>query len=260
MLRQSCACISGLLLSCSLACAAATVPIKPASPLVSVLKMEAVDSSYAISYRDEHGKPMRAAAFSASVTQGRSFRLQRDSSAHTATLTLQAKGHELKLSPKEMAALNATPSGKNFLKPGRLLPSFQLETTNGRHLGNAALRGHVTLANFFFSVCGPCIQETPTLTAYAKKHPQQPVLAVTFDDVKTAKKYIADHDFSWPVLVDGMAFDQAMGVDVYPTMALVGPDGRLLKMSLVASIARKGKPLTVGDLERWVGAPPTAPH
>lgn len=244
----------GLLLGCSLACVTAATSIQPTSPLTALLKSEAIDASYAISYRDEHGRPMSEAAFSARYAQGCSFELHRDDAAHTAVLTLQAKGREPRPSAKELAALSAKAAGKTFLKPGRALPAFQLQTVDGRLVDNAVLRGHLTLVNFFFSGCAPCIAETPTLVAYAKKHPQQHVLAVTFDDAATAKAFVADHGFSWPVLVDGMAFDQAMGVDVYPVMALVGPDGHLLKM-VAGNIARDGKPLGVGDLEAWV-----APH
>ena len=142
--------MSGLLLSGSLACAAATPPIQPASPLATVLKMETVDSSYAICFRNEHGKLMHEAASSSSITHRRRSKLQRDGSAHTATLTLQAKDHESKLSPTEIAALNAASSGKTFLTPGRLLPRFRRRTTSGRPLGHAALRGHATLVDFFF--------------------------------------------------------------------------------------------------------------
>lgn len=257
-MRRTCIWISGLLLNCSLACVAATPPIQPTSQLASLLKLEAIDSSYVISYQDEHGKSMTEAAFSASITKGRSFNLKRDTSAHTATLILQSQGHELKLSPKEMATFDAASSGKTFLKPGQPLPPFQLKTADGHRVDNATLRGHVTLVNFFFSLCGSCIQETATLTAYANRHPRQYVLAVTFDDAKTAKAYIADHGFSWPVLVDAMAFDQAMGVNAYPTMALIGPDGHVLSMSLSTKLTHRGKALTVADLEHWVAAKSTA--
>lgn len=247
-----------LLLSCSLTCAAANAPIQPTSPLASLLKTEAIDSSYTISYRDEHGKAMSEAAFSASFARGRSFKLQRDTSAHSAILTLQARGHESKFSAQEDAAFHAATSGRNFLKPGAPLPAFTLETADGRRVDNAALLGHKTLVNFFFSACGPCIEETPTLTAYARKYPQQHVLAVTFDDAKTARTYIVDHHLNWPVLVDAAAFDQAMGVNAFPVMALIGADGHLLKISFSARIARKGKSLTVGDLQRWVETPPSS--
>jgi len=244
----------GLLLGCSLACVTAATSIQPTSPLTALLKSEAIDASYAISYRDEHGRPMSEAAFSARYAQDRNLTLVRNASAHTAVLTLLAKSQQPRLSADEYSTIVAN-AGKTFLKPGRALPAFHLKTVDGRLVDNAALRGHLTLVNFFFSGCAPCIAETPTLVASAKKHPQQHVLAVTFDDAATAKAFVADHGFSWPVLVDGMAFDQAMGVDVYPVMALVGPDGHLLKMSVAGNIARNGKPLGVGDLEAWI-----APH
>jgi hypothetical protein len=88
--------------------------------------------------------------------------------------------------------------------------------------------------------------------AYVQKHPRQSVLAVTFDDAATARNFVAAHGFSWPVLVDGMAFHEAMGVNAYPTMALVGPDDRLLNMALSSKIEGKPDAMAVADLERWI--------
>jgi thiol-disulfide isomerase/thioredoxin len=138
-----------------------------------------------------------------------------------------------------------------MLKPGESIPPFHLVDLDGHVVDKASLHGHTVLINFYFSTCAPCVAEIPVLTAYAREHPHMRVLAVTFDDAKTSRSCVSEHHFSWPVLANGMGFISAMGVNTYPAMALVGPDGRLLRMTISADIGH-GQPLTVGALTHWV--------
>lgn len=222
--------------------------------LDSLLKMEGIDSSYAVTYRDVDGKAMTKADFVAAVMQRHmTFDTEHDPSSHTAGLRLNAvdavQSRELRA---QAAAVGKTTAQNRTLKLGQPLPAFRLADLDGREVDNAALRGHVTVMNFFFATCVPCIQETPALNAYAKAHPRMHVLAVTFDDAKASRDYVAARRFGWPVLADGMDFIQAMGVDTYPQLALVGADGRLLDIRLSSSIHQGGGTVTPQDLDRWV--------
>lgn len=224
--------------------AAAQDSNKVSARLDQLLKMEGIDSSYAVTYRNVDGKAMTRADFLAMFVQKHlTLSIEHDPSKHVAVLSLATR--------KAEAASDARMQA-HMLKPGQPLPAFRLTDLDGRVIDNAALRGHVTLVNFFFATCAPCIQETPALTAYAKAHPQMHVLAVTFDDAKTARDYVATRHFSWPVLVDGMPFTQAMGVNAYPQLALVGADGRLLAIRSSDSIHSGGGTITPQDLDRWV--------
>ena len=217
---------------------------KVSAKLDQVLKMEGIDSSYAVTYRNVDGKAMTRADFLAAFVQKHlTLNIEHDPGKHAAVLSLATK---------KAAAASVARMQAHMLKPGQPLPAFRLTDLDGHVIDNAALRGHVTLVNFFFATCAPCIQETPVLTAYAKAHPQMHVLAVTFDDAKTARNYVATRHFSWPVLVDGMPFTQAMGVNTYPTMALVGADGRLLDMRSSSAIQSGSGTITPQDLDRWV--------
>ena len=63
---------------------------------------------------------------------------------------------------------------------GKKAPDFKLnDGENAVQL--ATYRGKVVLLNFWWSNCGPCIQETPALVALHHEHPELAILAVSID-------------------------------------------------------------------------------
>lgn len=234
--------------------AAAQGSNKAGAGLDQLLKMEGIDSSYAVTYRNVDGKAMTRADFITAFAQRHmTFDIARDLNKHVAVLSLNPADSLVSKEMKIQTAAFAKAGARGeALKPGQPLPAFRLTDLDGRVVDNAALRGHVTLMNFFFATCVPCIQETPALTEYAKAHPQMPVLAVTFDDTGTARDYVAAHHFGWPVLANGMDFILAMGVSAYPQLALVDANGRLLAIRPSDSIRKGGGTITPQDIDRWV--------
>ena len=208
--------------------------------LSSLLKMEGIDSSYTVTYRDDHGNAMTKEAFSAEMAKKRSFNLEHNALAHTASLILLAKD----------AKVDAPVIYK--VRPGQPFPPFRLKTVSGATVDNVSLHGRPTILNFFFAECVGCITETPALNAYASQHPEIRVLAVTFDDAKTAATYVAQRHFAWPVAYGGQSLDDALGVNAYPAMALLGADGRLLDIRLSALMHTAGDSVSAQDVNRWV--------
>lgn len=225
---------------------------KASAGLDKLLHMEGIDSSYVITYQDVHGTPITRAAFITAVAdQHHTFSLDHDPDRHTARLRLNPAGGKASRSVAKAAASAGAGPRDVMLKPGQPIPSLHLTDLRGHVVDNATLRGHVTLVNFYFATCAPCIQEVPVLVAYAKAHPEMHVLAVTFDDASTSRAYVAKHHFTWPILSDGQKFVDAMGITTYPAMALVGPDGRLLRVALSSDVAGGGD-LTTASLASWV--------
>lgn len=246
-MRRTCVRWLGLCLTAlfSVSGASAKGEIKGGGGLMPLLRVEGVDSSYAVNYLDANGKAMTAADFTDLVMRSnRLFTIKRDTVKHTAQLRLEPANARL---PKGISSARHV----SMLKPGESIPPFHLVDLDGHVVDKASLHGHTVLINFYFSTCAPCVAEIPVLTAYAREHPHMRVIAVTFDDAKTSRSFVSEHHFGWPVLTDGMGFISAMGVDTYPAMALVGPDGRLLRMTLSADIGHD-QPLTVEALTHWV--------
>lgn len=247
--------VRGCMLGAGLALGTTTIAAvaaqgKASSGLDKLLSMEGIDGSYAITYRDAEGKAITRSAFMTAVFDHHgTFSLDHDPAKHTADLRLNRPGSQAALLAK--AAASSAHARGAMLKSGQAWPAFRLADLQGRTVDAASLRGHITLINFYFSQCAPCIQETPVLTAYAHGHPKVSVLAVTFDDARTTRDYVAKHHFGWPVLPDAMPLIESVGVSAYPAMAVVGPDGRVLRMALSSDID-PGHPLTVAALSSWV--------
>lgn len=230
---------------------------KSSAGLDKLLKMEGIDGSYAITYQDVDGKVITRSAFVAAVFDHHgTFSLDHDPAKHTADLRLNRPGSQAALLAK--AAASSAHARDAMLKPGQAWPAFRLADLQGHTVDASSLRGHTTLINFYFSQCAPCIQETPVLTAYAHGHPKMSVLALTFDDAKTSRDYVARHHFDWRVLPDASPLIESTGVSAYPAMALVGPDGRVLRMALSSDI-HPGHPLTVAALSSWVAGVEAVP-
>jgi hypothetical protein len=224
------------------------------SPLKTLLQAEGISSNDAVTYRDASGHAMTPDAVNAAIQSGHSVSVEIDRAHHAAVIALEnpaASQKTVRSSTAATASFHAVPS--HMLAVGQPLPPFKLATVAGKMIGNDTLLGHTTLISFFFAQCAPCIAETPGLSAYTKRHPDRHVLAVTFDDAKTAKDFIAAHAFTWPVAADAIDFITDMGVNTFPTLAEVGPDGRLVKIALSSDIDRSAT-LTEADLERWVAA------
>jgi peroxiredoxin len=200
-----------------------------------------------VRYLDEKGKPLGFDAFFAAVLKGRGFGYRHEGRVE-ATFRLEP------LKPAATAATTAHRPAERQLQAGEAFPGFALPSTKGTRVTGGALRGRLTLVNFFFAECVPCIAEIPALNAYARHHPEVQVLAVTFDDLATAKGFARQRGLQWPILADAQALINASGVTAYPTFALVGPDGKVRAMAQSATIAGKHKKLDVAALSLWVAA------
>ena len=202
-----------------------------------------------VEYLDERGRRLGFDAFFSLVMRGRSFGYKHDGRV-SATFRLDAP-KPAPAAPKKIAAGGpvAAPVGV-----GSAFPAFALPGTKGARVSNAALKGKLTLVNFFFADCVPCIAELPALNAYARHYPEVQVLAVTFDDMDTAKRFVKQRGFQWPVLADGMPLVAAAGVTGFPTFVLIGPDGRVRAFANSASIAGKSGQIDVAHLSTWVAA------
>ena len=197
-----------------------------------------------VSYFDENGRQISFDAFFSQVMRGRSFDIDKDKASAQVRLA---------------AVRRAPPAPRRnegyLVKAGDAFPAFTLRTTSGARVNSAALRGKPTLVNFFFADCAPCIAEIPMMNAYAEKHPEVRVLAVTFDDMATAKGFEKQRKLRWPILAEGMPLVQAAGVQGFPTFALLGRDGRVLAIAPSAVIAGKdAKELSLSRLEAWTAS------
>ena len=155
-----------------------------------------------------------------------------------------------------VAVLAFSMAGAAFAQSGAAaprLPAFDATTLDGRHMRNADLANRPTLVSFFFATCVPCIKEAPVLNAFAARHPEFNVLAITPDPSDVARGYVSQRHFSWPVIANAGAFIAAAKVRGYPTWLLLAKDGRILARDTGLDEGSMREPaIGLAELERWV--------
>jgi len=107
---------------------------------------------------------------------------------------------------------------------------FQLKDLEGREIQLRSLRGSVVLLNFWATWCGPCRLEMPVIE---KLHQQfygkgLHVFGVNDEEIDTIREYVAEHEYSFPTLVD--TDQQAMNlyrIRGIPTMVVIDRSGKI---------------------------------
>jgi len=102
------------------------------------------------------------------------------------------------------------------------------------------LRGRITLVEFWTTWCGACKRLVPELRRLKQtiKDPKFELLLVNVEGrgqphpelLDKVSKYKAERAPDLRVLIDRGAWSDAVGITVYPTLALIGADGRVIKL------------------------------
>ena len=100
----------------------------------------------------------------------------------------------------------------------------------------ASLRGRVVILDFWTEGCINCIQIIPTLRRIEEKYPDQVVVigvhSPKFANEKKAasvRDAISRYDIRHPIIHDPeMTIWRAYGVQAWPTLVVIGPDGNIL--------------------------------
>ena len=119
------------------------------------------------------------------------------------------------------------------------LPPFEATTLDGTRITPAALKGRVTLVDFWATWCGPCKQELPHVKeAWSRFHDEGlDILGVSLDvgkggDATAFKDWCSKNGVAWPQVYDGKQWDAALaqtfGVKSIPFPLLVGKDGTVV--------------------------------
>ena len=166
-------------------------------------------------YLDSDGRPLDYAAFAHQLAQGRGYSISADPRAGAAVLRLYPPG------------THAGAPGRFAFGRGDAFPPFALHALRGGVVRLSDFRGRYTLVAFFFAECAPCIAEAPTLSAFARAHPDMGFVAITYENAATARGFAREHGLDGDVLYDGQSLIDTLGVGTYPTLILLDPSGRV---------------------------------
>jgi cytochrome c biogenesis protein CcmG/thiol:disulfide interchange protein DsbE len=127
-------------------------------------------------------------------------------------------------------ALLASVASANSLRVGEPAPPAILVTLDGRRIATSDLLGHVVILTFWATWCGPCREELPLLSAYAKQHSAEGlvVLGFTLDGPEDLHK------------VQAVANSLAFPVGLLANSTLPGY-GRIWRIPVNFAIDRQGR-------------------
>jgi thiol-disulfide isomerase/thioredoxin len=109
---------------------------------------------------------------------------------------------------------------------------------DGRDVDLKKMRGKVVVLDFWGTWCMPCVMSMPHLKeVYDKYHPQGlDLIGIAFDtDKDKLVSFLEEHEIKWAQHFDGKGqqneFGLEFGIDRWPTVWIVGKDGKLRDMN-----------------------------
>jgi thiol-disulfide isomerase/thioredoxin len=140
--------------------------------------------------------------------------------------------------PPRAAAIQAEGADR-LARLTRIVSSLDARDMDGRVWNASALRGRVTVIDFWATWCAPCLAEIPTLRGLRDTFTDRVVvLGVNLDvtDRRGLVSWMNRQRVDWPQLHDGRGYqgDLARQFEVtsLPTSVLVDPDGRVVALNL----------------------------
>jgi len=136
------------------------------------------------------------------------------------------------------AALQARQQGLDgFI--GQPLPAFALPDLAGTLVDSHSLQGKPVVLNLWFTTCGPCIAEMPTLNRIQREKASAGIvfLALTFDDPAKVRAFLQKQPFTYRQLAGATQYCAQFATG-YPVTFFVGRDGLIKKVLGGISVER----------------------
>lgn len=123
-----------------------------------------------------------------------------------------------------------------LLADGTVAPEFSgTDPLTGDMFSLADFEGKVVILDFFYMSCMPCIKSIPKFSALQKKFGDRGLVVVgvnSKDNHPEGKKklpgFIEKQSMDYLVVLVDESVDQAYNVNVYPSMYIIGKDGKVL--------------------------------
>ena len=112
---------------------------------------------------------------------------------------------------------------------------FTLTGLDGKSYSLDGLRGRVVLLNFWATWCPPCRKEMPDMEKLYQRFENKGlvVLAVSDEKRETVEKYLAEHHYSFPILLDpDRQVNDTFNVEGIPKSFLFDRSGRLAAQAI----------------------------
>lgn len=118
---------------------------------------------------------------------------------------------------------------------------FELSFPNpkGEPVSLSAVRGRMTVVNFWATWCPPCVEEMPELSrVHQEMSPKDvKVVGLAVDSPSNVREFLKNREFSYPLLVTGgagteLAKKLGNSVEALPYTVLIDEKGRVIKQKV----------------------------
>jgi len=115
---------------------------------------------------------------------------------------------------------------------GQEMPDFEIYTMDGQLIDNKTIEGKVTVINFWFTACPPCIAEMPGLNQVVQKYSPDEVnfIGASTDSHETISKFVKRKgNFGFTLVADAYPFfsDVLYIQSGFPTTLVIDQDGMI---------------------------------
>jgi len=108
---------------------------------------------------------------------------------------------------------------------------FKARSNEGNIVDLEDFKGKVIILDFFYTQCEGCKRVIPLLREIKEKYGDSVALfSITVSQSDTPsiiEAYVNEHNITWTVLHDDVGIYQMYNVTIFPTLIIIGPDGRI---------------------------------
>ena len=111
-------------------------------------------------------------------------------------------------------------------------PQLTMATLGGQSVSLSDLKGKVVFLNQWASWCPPCRAEMPAIQKLYQSVDTTKVAFVMLsldEDSQKARKFVQEHDFTFPVYVQGGPMPDAFQSQAIPTTLILDPNGQIVQ-------------------------------
>ena len=133
------------------------------------------------------------------------------------------------------ADYKASVANLNKVDADRAKVDFSLTDIEGHSWTLSSLKGKVVLVNFWATWCPPCRKEMPDLQMLSDRFKAQGfvVLSISDEGMDKVKPFIADHKYTWPVVLDpGRKVNDLYHIQGIPKSFLYNRNGQLIEQTI----------------------------
>lgn len=198
--------------------------------LVSLQTAQAQDKS---TYYDEKGRQLSMEEAHA-IMKGTFSMMKRIDDKGNEQITLKPMSNE------EIEKNNEAEKAFADALLGKSLPAMQANYLQGEK-AEVPVVGKVTVINFWFIACKPCVDEMPQLNQLVREFAGKEVIfiAPAPDSSEDIQNFLKNHTFNYQILPNARPWAQTLSINVYPTHLVVDQKG-LIREVLVGATQQVG--------------------